>query len=155
MKKRKLISNKKRKPSQIVLINIIIGTTFSILMGVLIWLMGREIGGDSYLIVLLTLGIGMGAVLIPFVIVYILLRKKEKSQERGTKLDSGSITEKKVISIDTAISTISEILSAPSTKTEPIERACEYCGYESVTEGKICPKCDKYILIKSEIKEEL
>ncbi|MHA1346306.1 MAG: hypothetical protein ACTSO3_07935 [Candidatus Heimdallarchaeaceae archaeon] len=129
MRMRKLFSKKKRKPSQIVLINIIIGNTFSILMGILVWQMGIEIGGDSYLIVLLTLGIGMGVVLIPFTIVYFILRKKEKLQETDSNLDSESVIEKEKV-MDQAITALSKSLGVPSSpEIEPTDRVCEYCGH--------------------------
>ena len=148
MKKRKLFSTKKRKPSQRVLINLIIGTAFSIAMGIFIWLWGREIGPESYHIVLITLGVGMSLVLIPFVIVYFIMRKNEKPQER-TKFETGLKTEEKRAKEQSAPGFTKLLNIPPSPDIKPMERACEYCGYEPVIEGKICQKCNKYVLIKN------
>ena len=121
-------------------------------MGVFVWFMGQDIAGDSYLIVLLVLGIGMGIVLIPLFIVYIFLRKKEKSQEKDVNPDTCQATEEEP-SIDQAISALSKSFGIPSSpKMDPAERACEYCGYEPVTEGKTCEKCGKYAIIRYKTK---
>lgn len=147
---------KTKKPSQRILINIIFGTVFSVAMGIFVWLMRRSIGGDSYLIVLLTLGIGMGVVLFAFVIVYIIVLKNEKSQEKDKKLDSGLKSDEEVPSMKHATSAASKFMNIPSSpELKPIKRVCEYCGYDSVTEGEICPECDKYAIIQPKSKEDL
>jgi len=52
-----------------------------------------------------------------------------------------------------AISAMSNTLGIPSSpKIEPIDRVCEYCGHESVIEGKICEKCVKYAIIRYKTK---